>query len=120
MIGVHDAARPGLSADVIDRLLAACGNNAAAPVMPLSDSIAQVAGDGASRVAAGAVRRETLAAAQTPQVFAGAHLTAMMDAPAGAPRTLAHTPLRQLMRLATCSSSASLFILLMGTRSFAS
>jgi len=80
VIGVHDAARPGLSADVIDRLLAACGNNAAAPVVPLSDSITQVAGDGASRVAAGVVRRESLAAAQTPQVFAGAHLTGMIDA----------------------------------------
>ena len=80
VIGVHDAARPGLSADVIDRLLAACGSDAAAPMVPLSDSITQVAGDGASRVAAGVVRRETLAAAQTPQVFSGAHLTAMIDA----------------------------------------
>lgn len=80
VIGVHDAARPGLSADVIDRLLTACGNDAAAPVVPLSDSIMQVAGDGASRVAAGALRRESLAAAQTPQVFAGAHLTTMIDA----------------------------------------
>ena len=80
VIGVHDAARPGLSADVIDRLLAACGSDAAAPVMPLSDSITQVAGNGASRVAAGTVRRETLAAAQTPQVFAGAHLTAITAA----------------------------------------
>ena len=80
VIGVHDAARPGLRADVIDRLLAACGSDAAAPVIPVSDSIMQVAGDGASRVAAGVVRRETLAAAQTPQVFAGAHLTAMIEA----------------------------------------
>ena len=80
VIGVHDAARPGLSADVIDRLLAACGSDAAAPVMRISDSITQVAGDGASRVAAGTVRRETLAAAQTPQVFAGAHLTAITAA----------------------------------------
>ena len=80
VIGVHDAARPGLSADVIDRLLAACGSDAAAPVMRISDSITQVAGDGASRVAAGTVRRETLAAAQTPQVFAGAYLTAITAA----------------------------------------
>ena len=92
VIGVHDAARPGISADVIDRLLAACGSDAAAPVLPLSDSITQVVGDGALRVAAGAVRRETLAAAQTPQVFAGAHLVAMINALRGDAANSAATP----------------------------
>jgi 2-C-methyl-D-erythritol 4-phosphate cytidylyltransferase/2-C-methyl-D-erythritol 2,4-cyclodiphosphate synthase len=84
VIGVHDAARPGLSAGVMDRLLAACGGDAAAPVRSLSDSIMQTRGEGASRVTAGALRRETLGAAQTPQVFAGAHLDAMIAALRGA------------------------------------
>ena len=80
LIAVHDAARPGLTAEVIDRLCAACGRDAAAPVTPLHDSITQTAGVGSDRVADGRVRRESLAAVQTPQVFARAHLPAMVEA----------------------------------------
>jgi len=80
IIAVHDAARPGLTSELLDRLFAACGAEAAAPVLPLSDSITQVRGQGAARVAAGVLRRETLAAAQTPQCFAGQYLAAMIDA----------------------------------------
>ncbi len=80
IIAVHDAARPGLTGELLDRLFAACGVEAAAPVLPLSDSITQVRGQGAARVAAGVLRRETLAAAQTPQCFAGQHLAAMIGA----------------------------------------
>ena len=79
IIAVHDAARPGLSGELLDRLFAACGSDASAPVLPLSDSITQVHGEGSSRVSAGSVARESVAAVQTPQCFAGEHLDRMIS-----------------------------------------
>jgi 2-C-methyl-D-erythritol 4-phosphate cytidylyltransferase/2-C-methyl-D-erythritol 2,4-cyclodiphosphate synthase len=79
IIAVHDAARPGLSGELLDRLFAACGSDASAPVLPLSDSITQVHGEGSSRVSAGSVPRESVAAVQTPQCFAGQHLDRMIS-----------------------------------------
>ena len=63
---VHDAARPGVTADVVDRLLAALdGADAAIPTLPVPDTLvtqtqAQV-GD--------VVDRSLLARVQTPQAF---------------------------------------------------
>jgi len=74
IVAVHDAARPGLTGELLDRLFSACGSDASAPALPLSDSITQVQGDGPSRVSAGSVPRESVAAVQTPQCFAGQHL----------------------------------------------
>ncbi len=79
VIAVHDAARPGLSRELLDRLFAACGSDASAPTLPLSDSIVKVQGEGTNRVRAGSLPRETAAAVQTPQCFAGQHLNRMIS-----------------------------------------
>jgi 2-C-methyl-D-erythritol 4-phosphate cytidylyltransferase/2-C-methyl-D-erythritol 2,4-cyclodiphosphate synthase len=79
VIAVHDAARPGLSRELLDRLFAACGSDASAPTLPLSDSFVQVQGEGTNRVRAGSLPRETAAAVQTPQCFAGQHLDRMIS-----------------------------------------
>lgn len=59
---IHDAARPFVSSEVIDRLLAACSDgDAAIPAIPVTDSLATPEGGG--------VRREDFVAVQTPQAF---------------------------------------------------
>ncbi len=63
---VHDAARPGVTPAVIDRLLAALdGAEAAIPTLPVPDTLVEqdegIAGD--------VVDRSTLARVQTPQAF---------------------------------------------------
>lgn len=64
---VHDAARPLLPDDVIERVLAplAEGWEGVVPALPLRDTVKRVEGD---RVA-GTVDRDGLVAAQTPQAF---------------------------------------------------
>lgn len=63
---VHDAARPGLSHDVIDRLLAGLNDHVAAvPVLPMVDSMAKCAG----AVLGDAVDRSDFVRVQTPQAF---------------------------------------------------
>jgi 2-C-methyl-D-erythritol 4-phosphate cytidylyltransferase/2-C-methyl-D-erythritol 2,4-cyclodiphosphate synthase len=63
---IHDAARPDLVPAVVERLLAALGEHAAAiPVLPVVDSLA-VAGGGMMTAPA---RREDLRRVQTPQAF---------------------------------------------------
>jgi 2-C-methyl-D-erythritol 4-phosphate cytidylyltransferase / 2-C-methyl-D-erythritol 2,4-cyclodiphosphate synthase len=63
---VHDAARPLVSAAVIGRVLAALDDHPAAlPVLPVVDSLKRTEG----RVLAGAVPRDGLVRAQTPQGF---------------------------------------------------
>jgi len=64
---VHDAARPLVSEDVIERVLAPLGEGweAAVPVLPLADTIKRVEGD---RVVETLARGEHVAV-QTPQAF---------------------------------------------------
>ena len=63
---VHDAARPGVIAEVIDRLLVALGDAAAAiPTLPVSDTLVEQA----DSVAGNVVDRSALARVQTPQAF---------------------------------------------------
>lgn len=63
---IHDAARPGLTSVVIDRLLAALQDHPAAiPVLPVVDSLTE-ANDGLMGQPA---RREALRRVQTPQAF---------------------------------------------------
>src|SRR3546814_377596 len=63
---VHDAARPGVSTDVIDRLLAALQTaDAAIPTLPVPDTLVEQAHDEAGDV----VDRSVLARVQTPQAF---------------------------------------------------
>jgi 2-C-methyl-D-erythritol 4-phosphate cytidylyltransferase/2-C-methyl-D-erythritol 2,4-cyclodiphosphate synthase len=79
VILVHDAARPFVSADVIDRAIdGAIAGGAVVPAVPVHDTVKQVsAGD--SRVVA-TLPRETLFLAQTPQAFRRDVLAAAIDA----------------------------------------
>lgn len=64
---IHDAARPDLPLEVIERLVAALANHAGAiPTLPVVDSLV-VAGD--AQTMAGTAERETLRRVQTPQAF---------------------------------------------------
>ncbi len=68
IIMIHDAARPGLSADIITQLAAAveAGVAGAAPALPVPDSLRRA---DASGNVIGEVERESLMAVQTPQAF---------------------------------------------------
>jgi len=65
---VHDAARPFLPEDVIERVLAPLsdGWDGAVPGLPVSDTLKKVGADGAVE---GTVSRDGLWAVQTPQAF---------------------------------------------------
>lgn len=79
---VHDAARPTLPMNVINRLLAALQtHDAAIPVLPVVDSIIEAQGDLVKAPAS----RETLRRVQTPQAF-------RFDAILGAHRAWKDTP----------------------------
>ena len=66
LVLIHDAARPALPREVIDRLVAAlAAHPGAIPVLPVVDSLAEVAGD----VMGNPARREELRRVQTPQAF---------------------------------------------------
>ena len=64
---VHDAARPLLPEDVIERVLTALGEgwDGAVPTLPLADTIKRVEGDRVVETLA----RDALVAVQTPQAF---------------------------------------------------
>ena len=67
LLGVHDGARPLASPELIDRVIAAasrCG--AAAPAVPVKDTVKRVRKDGAVEET---LDRAVLRAVQTPQVF---------------------------------------------------
>jgi len=67
---VHDAARPFVSADLIDRCIdAARTHGAAIAATPVSDTVKQVVPDGAGYVVAGTIPRDAIFLAQTPQAF---------------------------------------------------
>lgn len=74
---VHDAARPLLPADVVERVLRPLGEgwDGAVPALPLVDTIKRVR-DGA---VAETLPRAELVAAQTPQAFAAGVLRAALD-----------------------------------------
>ena len=66
LAAIHDGARPLISREVIDRTVrAAHTHNAAAPAIPVKDTIKVVEG----RVVVNTPDRATLFAVQTPQVF---------------------------------------------------
>jgi 2-C-methyl-D-erythritol 4-phosphate cytidylyltransferase/2-C-methyl-D-erythritol 2,4-cyclodiphosphate synthase len=63
---VHDAARPGVTDAVIDRLLAALGDaEAVIPTLPVPDTLVEQSANSAGEV----VDRSALARVQTPQAF---------------------------------------------------
>lgn len=64
---IHDAARPGISDDVIERVITALQSHAGAiPTLPVADTIKQTTDTG---VIARTIPRESLHRAQTPQGF---------------------------------------------------
>jgi len=66
LVLVHDAARPGVGTEVIDRLLGALRTaEAAIPTLPVPDTLVEQAHDEAGDV----VDRSVLARVQTPQAF---------------------------------------------------
>ena len=71
-VSVHDAARPMVTRDMMDRLLAALDDThpGAIPVVAVTDSLRMLTPDGTSV----AVDRSSYRAVQTPQVFDGATL----------------------------------------------
>lgn len=73
VILVHDAARPLLPDDVIDRVVAALGDGweGAVPALPVVDTIKRVGADGA---VAETLDRTALVAVQTPQAYEAAAL----------------------------------------------
>lgn len=75
---VHDAARPLLPEEVIERVLTALneGWDGAIPVLPLSDTVKRVESDRVVET----VAREGLALAQTPQAFVAPVLRAALSA----------------------------------------
>ena len=76
LVAVHDGARPLVSEAVItEAVYAAAEYGAAAPVVPVKDSIKRIE-DGSI---AADVPRDTLAAVQTPQVFDCALLTRALE-----------------------------------------
>ncbi|NIJ36933.1 2-C-methyl-D-erythritol 4-phosphate cytidylyltransferase/2-C-methyl-D-erythritol 2,4-cyclodiphosphate synthase [Sphingopyxis panaciterrae] len=79
LVLVHDAARPGVTGAVIDRLLIALhdGAKAAIPTLPVPDTLVEQAGNEAGDV----VDRGVLARVQTPQAF---HLGTLRRAHAAA------------------------------------
>ena len=79
VILVHDAARPFVSADVIDRAIdGAIAAGAVVPAVPVHDTVKQVV-PGDTRVVA-TLPRETLFLAQTPQAFRRDVLAAAIEA----------------------------------------
>lgn len=66
MVLIHDAARPGIRAAVVERLLAALVQaDGAIPVLPVVDSLAE----GADGLMTGTANRDQLWRVQTPQAF---------------------------------------------------
>jgi 2-C-methyl-D-erythritol 4-phosphate cytidylyltransferase/2-C-methyl-D-erythritol 2,4-cyclodiphosphate synthase len=82
VILVHDAARPFVTADVIDRAIdGAMADGAVVPAVPVHDTVKQVVpGD---RRVVGTLPRETLFLAQTPQAFRRDVLAAAIEAGRG-------------------------------------
>jgi 2-C-methyl-D-erythritol 4-phosphate cytidylyltransferase len=64
---VHDAARPLITNEVIERVITALGDgwDGAVPVLPVADTIKRIDGD----LVAETIDRKGLVTAQTPQVF---------------------------------------------------
>ena len=75
---VHDAARPLLPPELVDRLLAALGEGfeGAVPGLPVSDTVKRTA----RGVVVETLPREELVAVQTPQAFVGSALRAAFAA----------------------------------------
>lgn len=75
IVMIHDAARPGLTSDIITELIETMGSaNAAAPALPVADALKRIAGDALHDVS-----RDGLLRVQTPQVFRHGEISAALE-----------------------------------------
>lgn len=76
---VHDAARPLITDEVIERVIAALGDgwDGAVPVLPVADTVKRVDGDAVVET----LERDGLVTAQTPQAFVADVLRDALSAP---------------------------------------
>ena len=67
VVVVHDAARPLITDEVIERVIGALGDgwDGAVPVLPIADTVKRVDGEAVAET----LDRDTLVTAQTPQAF---------------------------------------------------
>lgn len=81
IIMVHDAVRPLVSKEIIDRLVKAIssdtGVDGAIPAIAVTDSLRSISDDGHSK----SIDRSTMRAVQTPQAFRGDRLHSAYDLP---------------------------------------
>lgn len=83
VVFIHDAARPGLTQDVMDRLFTALAHaDGAAPGLPVTDALKRCAADG---TILGAAPRDGLVRVQTPQAFRFSAILAAYRAHRGPP-----------------------------------
>ena len=77
LILVHDAARPLIGDDVIERVITAVGDgwDGAVPALPVSDTVKRVEGEGVVET----IDRDGLVVVQTPQAFAADVLRRAME-----------------------------------------
>jgi 2-C-methyl-D-erythritol 4-phosphate cytidylyltransferase len=79
LVLVHDAARPLLTAELVERVLAAVADHEAAiAAAPMTDTVKRTGSDGLVRET---LERSELWAVQTPQVFRRAALERALDVP---------------------------------------
>jgi 2-C-methyl-D-erythritol 4-phosphate cytidylyltransferase len=70
LVAVHDGARPGLTRELLERVVTAARlTGAAVPVLPMADTVAVAAEDPEGELWQGHLERTGLRQVQTPQVF---------------------------------------------------
>ena len=75
LIAIHDAARPFVSEEIIEKTISAAKYyNAAAPAVPIKDTVKQAK----DNIIEKTIPRETLCAIQTPQIFDSDIITAAL------------------------------------------
>jgi 2-C-methyl-D-erythritol 4-phosphate cytidylyltransferase len=78
LVCIHDAARPFITTDLLERCLNACAKSQGAiAALPSRDTVKQAAAD--SRIISGTLPRETIWLAQTPQIFHRELLTPLLE-----------------------------------------
>ncbi|MDY0308429.1 MAG: 2-C-methyl-D-erythritol 4-phosphate cytidylyltransferase [Castellaniella sp.] len=106
---VHDAARPGLPADALGRLIDACHahDQGGLLALPVADTVKQAGGAVDVPWVARTLPRDGLWLAQTPQMFRAGELRAALAACAGDPRV---TDEASAVELAGVSGRAPLLV----------
>ncbi len=89
IIVIHDAARPFVTPDLVERVInAASEHGAAIAAVSVTDTVKQTGGDGSgARIVRATLPRETIVLAQTPQAFRRDVLVRAMAAAPDAPLT---------------------------------